>query len=170
MKDILLYLRLCDRWMGTEHPLYVQAYDKIQSRRFGEKTGSFSLKKVLLLLVCLGGIGLMTARVQTSIEGTWKDHENGGIIEIYQENGKYFGQLIGADNPEEHAKIQSREEKIVILRDFEQKSDTKFCCGTIFQPRHQRVISGTLILKDKNTLEIKGRYGVFRGSSEWKRL
>jgi sterol desaturase/sphingolipid hydroxylase (fatty acid hydroxylase superfamily) len=30
-----LYLRVWDRWMGTEHPDYVKEYDKIQERRFG---------------------------------------------------------------------------------------------------------------------------------------
>lgn len=33
-----LYFRVWDRLMGTEHPEYVQEFDRIQARRFGETT------------------------------------------------------------------------------------------------------------------------------------
>ena len=33
-----LYFRIWDRLMGTEHPNYVQEYDKLQEQRFGEIT------------------------------------------------------------------------------------------------------------------------------------
>ncbi len=35
-----LYFRVWDRLMGTEHPDYVKEYDKVQARRFAEKTAA----------------------------------------------------------------------------------------------------------------------------------
>lgn len=35
-----LYFRVWDRLMGTEHPDYVKAYDKVQEQRFGIKTAT----------------------------------------------------------------------------------------------------------------------------------
>jgi len=165
-----LYFRVWDRLMGTEHPDYVKEYDKIQERRFGTSTPSaLPLKKTFMLLTILMGLLALSAKAQDGIEGDWKDHHGGGIIKIYEENGLYFGQLIGADKSEENQKIQTHE-KIVLMKNFEKKSSTEYCCGTIYQPREKRTISATLILESDKVLRIYGRYGVFSGSRRWTRL
>jgi uncharacterized protein (DUF2147 family) len=123
-----------------------------------------------LLIACFLGVGASSSLAQSGIEGKWKDNKNGGTILIYEEDGKYFGQLIGADNPEENSKIQVQNKKIVLLKDFKKESDTNFCCGTIYQPRHKRTISATLELEDENALRVNGKYGVFSGSQVWTRL
>jgi uncharacterized protein (DUF2147 family) len=142
---------------------------KKKSRNMERLKASKTARKVFLLLTCFAGLGLLSVQAQTGIEGKWKDHKNGGTILIYEENGLYFGQLIASDIPEENEKIQAHE-KIVLLKDFEKKSDTKFCCGTIYQPKKKITLSATLILEDENTLKINGRYGVFKGSQVWTRL
>lgn len=166
-----LYFRFWDRLIGTEHPDYVKEYDKIQKRRFGIYTPkSFTWKSTLsLFLIIVFGFILIAAKPPNSIEGNWKDNKEGGVIRIYEENGLYFGQLMGADNPKDNKKIQAYGE-IILMRNFKKKSSTEYCCGIIFQPKEKRIISATLVLKDKNTLKINGKYGIFTGSRIWKRL
>lgn len=164
-----LYFRMWDRWMGTEHPQYVEQYDQIQARRFGEATPAASWKKAFFLLVFLTSMVGVHAQEQTGIEGTWKDPEKGGTILIYEQDGMYHGQLIASDDSEENKRIQERD-KIILLKDFKKKSDTQYCCGTIFQPREKRMVSGTLILEDAQTLKVNGKVGIFTGSRTWVRL
>lgn len=122
-----------------------------------------------LLFTCILATSIVSAKAQTGIEGKWKEPKNGGVILIYEENGKYFGQLIASDDPKETEKIKAKG-KIILLRDFEKKSETKFCCGKIYQPKKEKLISAELILEDKNTLKVIGKSGFMSGSQTWKRL
>ncbi|MEL6194985.1 MAG: DUF2147 domain-containing protein, partial [Bacteroidota bacterium] len=75
---------------------------------------------------------------------------------------------------EENEKLQqfknTQQKEVLILRDFEKKSDTKFCCGVIFQPKYKRTIKASMILKDENTLTINGKYGILTGSRIWTKI
>ena len=164
-----LYFRMWDRLMGTEHPDYVEAYDRIQLRRFGYRKASFTWKNTLLLLLLFSVIGILGANAQSGIIGKWKDEKKGAVIEIYEENGLYFGKVISADDPKKNEKIEAHG-NVVILKNFKKESETAFCCGTIFQPKEKRTLSGTLKLKNENTLKVIGKYGMLSGSSTWKKL
>lgn len=166
-----LYFRFWDKMMGTEHPDYVKKYDEIQKRRFGiDDSASFSWKATFLVFsaVIIGLSAISATKSIDGIEGKWRDNNGGAVILIYEENGLYFGQLISADNPEENQKIQEHG-KVILMKNFKKTSPTEYCCGTIFQPKEKRTISATLILKDKNTLKINGKYGAFTASRTWKR-
>ena len=129
-----------------------------------------AISKLFFLMLSFSIFGIQQLPAQSSIEGKWKESQKGGIIEIYEEDGQYFGQLIGSENQEETEKIQAREEKIIILRNFEKKNDTKFCCGKIFQPKTKRTLNGTLTLVDENTLKVKGKMGIMSGTTTWTRI
>jgi uncharacterized protein (DUF2147 family) len=131
-----------------------------------KKIISFSF---LLLLNAVLGINLISASSQPGIEGKWKNPQKGITILIYQEEDKYFGKLIAAEDPAQNEKISNHGE-IVLLRDFKKESQTQYCCGTIFQPKEKRTLSATLILEDDNSLKIKARYGLFSGTQNWIRL
>lgn len=164
-----LYFRIWDRLMGTEHPQYVEEYDKIQERRFGSVASSKPvLKKALFSLLLLMSLGAATVYGQISIEGTWKDEEDGGVVQIYQENGYYYGRVIGADDPAHQAKIEGRE--VLVLKDFQKDGEATYCCGTLYQPKHQRTLTATLTLEAADRLKIEGRYGVFTGTRVWRRM
>lgn len=122
-----------------------------------------------LLFTFILATSIISAKAQTGIEGKWEEPKNGGVILIYKEDGKYFGQLIASDDPKETEKIKAKG-KILILRDFEKKSETKFCCGKIYQPKKEKLISAELMLEDKNTLKVTGKSGIMSGSQTWKRL
>ncbi len=166
-----LYFRIWDRIMKTEHPDYVMQYDLIQKRRFGDDHQSKYNWKIGALFLFIVSISLVNikAKSPSSIEGKWKDEKTGGIISIYEEDGLYFGQLLGADKAEHNQKIKEKG-KIFILKNFKKESDTKYCCGTIFQPLEKRTVKGTLVLEEENKLKINGKYAGFTGSRIWKRM
>lgn len=162
-----LYFRVWDRLVGTEHPEYVARYDRIQARRFGAETRSVWRKaKWPILILILGGS--LSAKAQTTITGTWKDDTGGGTIEIYEEGGLYYGKIVAAQKATEQKKIQGK--NIIVLRDFEKKSDQEYCCGTLFQPRFKREVQGTLTLIDPNTLQLTGTFKGFSRNRVWTRL
>lgn len=116
-------------------------------------------------------VSIGSLQAQSAILGKWHHPEKGGIILIYEEGGKYYGQLIGSANAEEDQLIKSQEQKMVLFRDFEQKSDTKWCCGTILQPKeNNRELKGTLILENDQTMKVIGRMGIFSGTTYWKKV
>ncbi|MEL6538960.1 MAG: DUF2147 domain-containing protein [Bacteroidota bacterium] len=126
--------------------------------------------KSWLMILSLGLITPQTFAQNTSpnIEGQWRDNVKGATILIYQHNGKYFGKLVAADDPEKHAKIQKQ--TILVLEDFEYEEDNEYCCGTVYQPEEDRRLSGTMELIDANTLEITGHWGFLSASREWTRV
>ena len=166
-----LYFRIWDRLMKTEHPEYVKDYDRIQAQRFGKETfkSSMKLNKSTFMLLFLMGIGTISAYSQSSIEGKWKDEKLGGTILIYEEDGKYYGQLIAADDPEDNEKIQNHDEKIFILQDFEKENETTYN-GILYAPRRKMSINGTLTLEKYGQIKLKGTYKGISGSRKLKRI
>ncbi|MEL6590196.1 MAG: sterol desaturase family protein [Bacteroidota bacterium] len=165
------YFRFWDRIMKTENPNYVKEYDLIQERRFGERDAKadLHLKKLMILLLVLGGLFGSTLFGQSSIEGVWKDGTEHGYIKITQVDGKYQGQLIGADDPEQDAKIQSKD-AIFVLTDFVQKDESTFCCGTMFLPKYGISVEGKIEIIDEQTLKIHGSYGFISSTRVWKKM
>ena len=163
-----LYFRFWDRLMKTENPDYVKNYDAIQERRFGKTEATSWSKKMSLPLIIILAMFSFTALSQSSIEGKWKDSEGGGVVLIYKKDGQFFGQILSADKSEENKKLDGR--KILVLKNFEKKSEKEFCCGTIFQPKERRMLKGNLVLQDPNTLKVNGKHGIFSGSRIWKKI
>ncbi|MEL6729954.1 MAG: sterol desaturase family protein [Bacteroidota bacterium] len=164
------YFRIWDRLMGTENPDYVKKYDEIQAQRFPTPSErSYEMLKIFPVLLLLAVIFLATKpSSSTSIVGLWKDSDAGGVISIYEKEGKYYGRLISADDPKENAQIQGLD--IIVLKNFKDKGDGAFCCGILFQPKYQRTLDADLTLVNDSTLEIEAHYGIFSGMRIWKRL
>jgi uncharacterized protein (DUF2147 family) len=124
---------------------------------------------LVIFLAAAVAMSLISAKSQTGIEGKWKDPENGGVILIYEQEGRYFGKVIAADDPAKNEKIQEHG-AILVLKDFKQESPSQYCCGTLFQPKEKRTLSATLTLENENTLKIEARYGFLSGTRTWTRL
>ena len=114
-------------------------------------------------------LNMAATPASTSIEGQWKFVERGVIILIYEEEGRYFGQLIETGNAEDNEKLKQHN-KVVILKNFKQKSPSEYCCGTIFAPKHNKTLSATILLEDANTLRVNAKYGILTGSEILIRL
>jgi uncharacterized protein (DUF2147 family) len=106
---------------------------------------------------------------QSSIEGTWQPKSKDAVFKIYEENGKFYGQLIGSNNKEEDEKIKEQD-KIVLLRDLQEESSTIYCCGTFISPKNKKKASASIKLKDQNTIILKVKKGWFSKSITWNRI
>ncbi len=164
-----LYFRFWDRLMDTENPHYVEEYDRVQARRFGKKehphTTHASKASLILLLLTLSASGL---QAQNGIEGRWIDAEEGGVIHIYEEGGKYFGRLDSVFNPLDRAKVEGK--RIMIFSDFEWQTGQSYCCGTIRMPRYGITAEGSLNLREEDLLEVSGSYGFISRTRTLQRL
>jgi uncharacterized protein (DUF2147 family) len=120
----------------------------------------------IVLLFCL--ISAITYS-QNPIEGLWQPEGKDAIFKIYEENGKFYGQLIGSNNPEEDLKIKEKD-KIILLRDLQEESKSEYCCGIFISPEKKKKVSASLTLKNDNTVLLKIKKGWFRKSIVWKRI
>jgi uncharacterized protein (DUF2147 family) len=123
----------------------------------------------LSLLVCTFSLIGTMAFSQNSIKGIWQPEGKKAIFKIYEENGKFYGQLIGSDNLDENKKIKEKQ-KIVLLRDLQKESDTEYCCGTFIAPEKKKKLTASAILKNEDTLVLKIKKGWFGKSIIWKRV
>ena len=161
-----LYFRFWDRIMDTEHPDYVKEYDIIQERRFGSSIPSAQFWKSIVAVVAVFSLAFLTKSTTSSsneIEGNWKFRDNGAVVQIYEENGLYFGKLIEAGNEEDRQRLKEHGE-IILMRNFEIDGPNSYCCGTLFAPKMNKTLSASLILEGSNKLRIDAEYGIFTGS------
>lgn len=164
-----LYFRVWDRLMGTENPDYVKEYDKIQVKRFGKNQKDSKLKKPIVTGLFLFFLGIGTTTAQEDIVGNWRDDIKGVTIEVFKDNGKFYGKLVDSDDEEDNKKIKSKED-IIILKDFEKAKGVSYCCGTIYQPKLKREFTGTLVLLNKNQLELNVKFQGMSRTRIWRRL
>jgi len=130
------------------------------------------MKKVFLLLLAFAGLQL--AQAQDEILGKWKtiDDETGqakSIIEIYKQNGKYYGkivQLLTEENKDgvcRTCKGKYANKNIiglVILKDLEYDADDKeWEGGTIMDPKNAKEYSVYLALVEPDKLKVRGYIG-----------
>lgn len=164
-----LYFRFWDRLMGTEHPQYVEEYDQVQALRFGkqEHTPASHASKATLILLLLT-LALSGLQAQHGIEGRWVDAEEGGVIHIYEEGGKYFGRLDSVFDAADRAKVKGK--RIMIFSDFEWKNEQSYCCGTIRMPRYGITVEGSMTLREDDLLEVSGSYGFISRTRTLRRL
>ena len=169
-----LYFRFWDRIMGTEHPNYVEHYDDIQRRRFSKtKSSALYYKRKFIITILIFILGLLsisaTFKPSEKIEGKWKFEENGAVVLIYEKDALFFGKLIDSGNKSDNEKLKNKGE-LVILKNFQKKSSTQFCCGTLFAPKKNKTIDATLTLENENTLKITGKYGFISRHKILKRV
>ncbi|MFK7908429.1 MAG: sterol desaturase family protein [Chitinophagales bacterium] len=177
-----LYFRVWDRLMGTENPNYEAEFDKIQARRFGEKSVP-KKRSYALPLLFLVGLGLAMTSFSPSkstardISGEWiADGETGaGIVEIYQDkNQKWQGKFVRALNAKHQAKIEAAQKEksiseILVLRDFEYSDADTWTNGRLFLIKRKQEVNGTLKLLPSGELEVTGKYLIWSKSRIWKR-
>lgn len=106
--------------------------------------------------------------------GVWLNQEKDGKIEIYKENGKYFGKLIWLKNPidDETGKpkldkrnpddaLKTRPTKgIIIMSDFEYDGDGEWDEGEIYDPKSGNTYSCYVKLQSMDKLKVRGYMGI----------
>jgi uncharacterized protein (DUF2147 family) len=120
-----------------------------------------------------------TLFAQNQICGKWLSEDKEGITEIYKYNNKFYGKLIwlkepyndegmpytDIENPDKTLRARSLH-NLVILKDFFYKN-SEWKGGTIYDPESGKTYTCTLWLTDKNTLKVRGYWGIFYQTQTW---
>lgn len=145
-----------------------------------------NLFKTLTVVAVMMLAGL-TAQAQTKADdilGIWWNQEKTSKIEVYKNNGKYFGKIIhleepndeqgkpkvDKDNPE--AKLRTRPLLgMVILQDLAYDEDNEYEDGNIYDPKSGKTYSANAELVNKNQLDLRGYVGIslIGRTSTWTR-
>lgn len=107
-----------------------------------------------------------------AIIGIWANASNIGHIQLYKQNGKYYGKIIWLSNPNDETgkpKIDKNNPDetvrskrllgLVMLRDFKYE-DGEWIDGKIYNPDDGKEYHCNLKLKDERTLAIRGYIGI----------
>ena len=139
------------------------------------------MKKISLLFVAFVGLfmlssNLVLAQKADDILGVWLNADKDAHIEIYQQDGKFFGKIVWMLNPNDpetgqpktdnlnpDESLQSRPRMgLILLKDFV-FDDDEWEDGTIYDPKSGKTYSCYMEfedLKDLNKLKIRGYIGV----------
>jgi len=138
------------------------------------------MRKLLILATILFFNSLTFA--QNSIKGKWLTEDKEGIVEIYIENGKYFGKLIWLKKPNDdkgnpltdsqnpNPKLNLRPLlNLVIISDMHLEIN-EWGGGTIYDPETGKSYRCKLWLSDNNTLNVRGYIGILYETEKWVRV
>lgn len=139
------------------------------------------MKKTFLLL-CLV---FSTVSFSQSIVGKWKSIDEKtkkaeSIIEVYQENGKFYGKIIKILDPAnknaicDQCKGKNKNkpiEGLVIINGLTKDGD-EWSGGKVLDPKNGKKYKCYITLKDKNTMKLRGYIGfsVFGRTAYWYRV
>jgi len=119
-----------------------------------------------------------------AILGVWKNSTGKGYVQIYKQNGKYFGKITWLKNAVDangHPKLDKKNQDpaqrnkpligLVMLRNFVYE-DGEWTDGHIYNPQDGKEYKGYMRLKDNNTLIVRGYIGLswFGKSDVWTRV
>ena len=131
------------------------------------------MKKLFLftLFTCLVS-SLFAASNPDDIIGVWKDGQGKGQVQIFKQNGKYYGKIIWLKKPQDlndHPKVDKNNPNpslrnkpvlgLLMLKDFKYNDD-EWSDGRIYNPSDGKEYKAYMKLKDKNTLSVRGYIGI----------
>ena len=131
------------------------------------------MKKLFLftLLTCFFNT-LLAANNPDDIIGVWKDGLGKGQIQIFKQNGKYYGKIIWLKKPQDlngQPKVDKNNPNpslrnkpvlgLLMLKDFKYNDD-EWSDGRIYNPSDGKEYKAYMKLKDKNTLSVRGYIGI----------
>ena len=139
------------------------------------------MKKLVILSLFL----ISTVSFSQSILGKWKSidektKKDESIIEIYQENGKFFGKIIQLLDPKKKDAIcleckginKNKPVKgLVIIKGLKKDGD-EWSGGKVLDPKNGKEYKCYITLKDNNTMKLRGFIGfsVFGRTAYWYRV
>jgi uncharacterized protein (DUF2147 family) len=134
-------------------------------------------QKILLsLIVAIFAIGNLSAQSFKSedVLGLWFNEEKDAKVEIYMDNGKYFGKVVwlqtpidpdtgkpklDTKNPDEE--LQKRPVMgLLLVSDFDYEGEGLWENGDIYDPKSGKTYSCYMKLESKDKLKVRGFIGV----------
>ncbi|TDS58862.1 DUF2147 domain-containing protein [Myroides indicus] len=127
-------------------------------------------KFLMTTAVFVGSVLFVSAQ---SVTGKWRtiDDNTGkekSIVEIYEENGKYFGKIVQLLNPTKKNPTCDAcpgddkgkpIEGLVIIKDLQKKGD-EYTGGKITDPQSGKQYKCTIKLNGKDKLDVRGYVGI----------
>lgn len=122
-----------------------------------------------------------------AVTGTWFNEEKTARIEIYENEGEFFGKIIWLDEPIDPDTGEPKLDKenpdeslrnrplngLVMLREFEYDGDNEYSDGTIYDPKNGKTYKCKMTLIDKDHLDVRGYVGYswmgLGRTTEWTR-
>ncbi|MEI8110706.1 MAG: DUF2147 domain-containing protein [Chitinophagia bacterium] len=133
------------------------------------------MQKIIAGLILVTGLFMqqnLLATPSDDVVGVWLNSSGKGKIQIYKENGKYYGKIVWLREPlneKGQPKLDvnnpntSQKSKplvgAIILRDFD-FADGEWNNGKIYDPENGKDYKCYMRLKDANTLNVRGYIGI----------
>ena len=126
---------------------------------------------------------LSSAQVSESgILGVWLNEKKEAVVEIYQDNGRYFGKIIDIrgrhahhkealrdiNNP--HPEFRDRPLLQMPLLENLRYEDGEFVDGTAYNPRLGRYFKCKAWLVSEKKMRLRGYLGFFFATEEWEKI
>lgn len=138
------------------------------------------------LLMAFALLMSFAARAQSAdaITGIWWNAEKTAKIQVYEQNGKYFGKIVHLETPNDESgkpktdiknpneKLRSRPRKgLVILEGLKYDSNGEYEDGEIYDPESGKTYSANAKLVGKDKLDLRGYIGfsLIGRTSTWTR-
>ena len=118
---------------------------------------------LFIILMLLPITLLFSATKADEIVGIWLNPDGNRKMEIYKEGDKYFGKIVWLKDSEEKAKVGD-----IVLKSFTFNGEEWE--GEVHIAQKNRDLSGTIEMKDSNTISISASVGFISRSKEWKRV
>jgi len=139
------------------------------------------LKAILMLMMAMVIIPITQLKAQDfkadDIVGVWMNEDKDAQVEIYKDNGKYFGKIVWLLNPIDEEtnkpKLDDKNEDVslrdrpvmglLLLKDFVFDGDDEWEDGTIYDPKNGKTYSCYMEFEDEDdmsTLKIRGYIGI----------
>lgn len=142
------------------------------------------VKSSLLLVIALLWAGGAWAQKADAIKGVWWNAEKTAKIQVYEQNGKYYGKIIHlvepmdesgkpkTDKENPNTKLKSRKmDGLVILTGLEYAGDKEYEDGEIYDPKSGKTYSANAELVGNDKLDLRGYIGfsLIGRTSTWTR-
>lgn len=142
------------------------------------------MKAIILLLTLLSVTGFDTTSGADAIIGVWKNGSGKGHVQIYKNNGKYYGKIVwlrealdANGRPKVDRKNEDPDKRntpligLVMLKDFEY-DDGEWNGGHIYNPSDGKEYKAYIQLEDSKTLTVRGYVGIslFGKTDVWTRV
>ena len=128
-------------------------------------------RRLLIVVVFLGGPSLSWADDLSRIDGTWLSGDGDGLIEVTATDTDLYGIIAGSPDPADDRPDKDEKNPDPALRDrpliglnlfagFKYDGNGRWSGGTIYDPNSGKTYRCIVTLVDANTLKIRGYVGL----------
>lgn len=133
-------------------------------------------RALIVFAVILSSVvaGFGQAHKADDILGTWLNEEATGKIQLYKENGKYYGKVVWLKEMNDKVTGKPRTDKenpveslrsapllgLINMKDFSFDGKSEWSGGTIYDPKNGKTYKCYIRFENPNKLKVRGYIGV----------